>query len=223
MDPALTSEADYGMTDMAFRGQQARYAGDKNLIVSFNVEPMQNDAKSTEEGRPVFDNVEHVRIMVPGNKDSIVHRPVTDEDKRRFAKQYEDWKSRGKVPLEGTPLEMWSWVNRGQVEEMKYFNIHTVEQLSEMPDVHAQKFMGINQLRQRARVWLAQVKEGKEAAQVAASMEQLQNENATLKQALEETQAMIGALKMQVQQIQTQQVAPAPTPAKGRRKATAEA
>ena len=218
----LSTEADYGMTEMAIRGQQARYAGDKHLIVSFNVEPVQNSQKSTEEGRPVFDNVEHVRIMVPGNKDSIVHRPVTDEDKRRFSKQYEDWKTRGEVSLEGTPLEMWPWITRAQVEEMKFFNVRTVEQLSDMPDVHAQKFMGINQLRRQARVWLAQASKGAEAAKIAKELEDRDNRIAAQDQAINEMKTTIAALKMRVEQSTAPAPAPEP-PRPRRRKAAAEA
>ena len=218
----MLEEADYGMTDMAIRGQQARYAGDRYLIVSFNVEAVQNHQKSSDEGRPIYDQIEHVRIMVPGNKDSIVHRPVTEEDKRRFAKQYEDWKTRGEVSLDGTMLEMVSWVTKSQVEELKFFNVRTLEQLAEMPDVHAQKFMGVNQLRKQARVALKLADKQKGATQLAKELEDRDNRLAAQDKAIQEMKTTIAAMKMQLEQ--NVGTAPAPQPPKpGRRKAAAEA
>ena len=222
MDPFAAREADYGMTDMAMRGQQARYAADDKLMVSFSIIAMKNDEKSAKEGRPIHDDVEHIRIMVPGNKDSIVIRPVTDMDKARFAKQYENWKAKGDVPLEGTILEMWPWISKGQIEDMRFFNIRTVEQLAEIADVHAQKFMGINKLRKQARVWLAEAKKGAEASKIAQELEDRDNRIAAQDQAIEEMKTTIAALKMQVEQ--NVGVAPAPQPPKPKRgKAAAEA
>ena len=215
----IGTEADYGMTDMAFRGQQARYAGDKYLIVSFSVEAIQNSEKSAEEGRPIYDNQEHVRIMVPGNKDSIVHRPVTEEDKRRFAKQYDDWKTKGEVSLQGQPLEMVSWISKSQVEEMKFFNVRTLEQLAEIPDVHAQKFMGINMLRKQARVALQMAEKQKGATQMAKELEDRDNRIAAQENAIQEMKTTIAAMRMRLETV-----APAPeAPKPRRRKAAAEA
>ncbi len=136
-------EADYGMTENAFLGGEpnARYAEDSKLFVTFFKHPRENKAQSLEQGRPIYQEVDYVRIMVPGDKDSVVVRPARELDKQRFAKQFAAYEQGEKEYQEGMPLKAWPMVTRGQVEELKYFGIHTVEQLAELADIHVQMFM----------------------------------------------------------------------------------
>lgn len=174
--------------------QQARWAGDDKLWIQFLYLPMINNEKSNAEGRPIFDDVEHVRILQPGNKESIVVRPVDDMDRRRFRKQYEDWKADRDRPREGTPLDQWPVLTKGQVEELRYFHVTTVEDLANLSDSNAQKFAGINMLRRQAQAFVEQAKEGAAAQKLATELEQRDNEITSLKQAIEEQSRMIQAL-----------------------------
>lgn len=152
-------EADYGMTDTAFRmdggANNSRWADDDKLLVRFFLHPSQDAARSVKEGRPCFKDTEFVQIMQPGNKESIVMRPATQTDKQRFHKHYRAFKDRNDSDLlEGTPLDQWPAISRAVVEELKYFNVLTVEQLAGMSDANAQGHMGINMLRDKAKTWL---------------------------------------------------------------------
>jgi len=177
--------------------QQARWAGDDKLWVQFHYLPMINNEKSNAEGRPIFDDVEHVRILQPGNKESIVDRPVADMDKARFKKQYADWKDGLDKPREGTPLEEWPILTKGQVEELRFFHLTTVEDLANLSDTNAQKFAGINGLRRQALAFVEQAKEGAASAKLASELEQRDNEIAALKQAVAEQGALIQGLQAQ--------------------------
>src|SRR6266481_6333615 len=62
-------------------------------------------------GRPIFDEVEHIRIIAPGGKDNINDRPVTLADKRRFPRQYAAFKAgQSQIAASGTPLTEVAWV-----------------------------------------------------------------------------------------------------------------
>src|SRR4249920_2046793 len=106
-----------------------RYAGDAKLYVVFTMQAVKNGFRSEQEGRPIFDDVPHIRIHVPGDKTSVVERPVTDEDKQRFAAQWEKFQKNMEQAPEGTPLEQWPQLTISQVHEFKALNVLTVEQL----------------------------------------------------------------------------------------------
>lgn len=153
------SEAVFGTiedTMEAFRPGQ-RFAGDDRLSVRFFLHPVMDEKKSVEAGRPIYIEKEYVEIVVPGDKDNIVCRPVRGmpiPDARRFPRQYQAFKAGLEQVTEGTPLAQWPGVTRAQVEELRYFKITTVEQLAEMTDTTAQGFAGVVSLRNAAKTYL---------------------------------------------------------------------
>ena len=179
-------EADFGMTQQAMR-EHDRHKGDENLYVSFFMHPMQNKAKTLEEGRPIFVDTEYVRIMVPGDKGNVVMREVREDDRQRFPKQYQAFKNDEAEIVEGTPLDKWNVVSSAQVEELRYFGIRTVENLANVTDTNAQKFMGINLLRNKAREYI-------EAMASDAPIAQLQEELSSRDATIEEQGSLIADL-----------------------------
>jgi len=162
-------EAEYGSTDLAMNN--GRYHGDETLLVKFYKHPRHNAIKSKEAGRPIFEEVAYIEIMQPGNKDSIVRRPASDMDKNRFAEHYRKFEAReDQDSIEGTLLEEWAGVTRSQVEELKFLNIRTVEQLSAVSDSNAQNVMGISFLKEKANKYL----EGAEGEATKAALADMQ-------------------------------------------------
>lgn len=188
----MLGEADFGMTQMAFEetGRNG-FDQDSKLFVSFSMRPHPDKAASAKEGRPIFVSREYVTIMVPGDKTNVVTRPVQELDKRRFALKYAAFKNGTQDAVSGTPLENVPWISREQVEEMKFFNIRTLEHLADMPDVHAQKFMGINKLRQRARDHIALAKEQAPALRLAQELRERDERIATMEKRLAELAAQV--------------------------------
>jgi hypothetical protein len=184
-------EIDYneGMAD------NNRYKDDDKLFVKFSYYPIQNEEKSREEGRPIYEDKELITIMIPGDKDNIIQREARPQDKMRFRRQYEAFKARAADVLVGTPLEKWAYLTQGQVEELKYFNIFTVEQLVGMPDVHAQQFMAINKIRTAAKAYLEATKSEAPIAQLQAKLDEKDSQIASLEEALKEQAARIQALE----------------------------
>lgn len=163
-------EAAYDFTEQAFN--QDRFRGDENLFVRFFVHPKLNSQKSADEGRPIYEDREYIQIMQPGNKESIVMRPARDMDRQRFPKQYQAFKNNEGDYVSGTRLEEWPAISRSMVEELKYFNVRTVEQLVNISDAQSQKIMGINQLKTRAKAFLEVCGKSSEAESLASALEE---------------------------------------------------
>ena len=132
----------------------SRYLMDSKLYVQFYLRPILQPSASNEAKRPIFKDTEHVRILVPGDKLSIVDRVASDDDRQRFADHYAKFKAGRGDEIVGTRLEAVPWMTRSKVEEYKYFGIHTVEQLSEASDSVGQKFPGFHQDRERCKAFL---------------------------------------------------------------------
>lgn len=157
------------------------------VLVRFNVEHVHNPAKSAAEGHPVYDPVEHIEVMVPGDKTNKVHRPVREQDKLDHAGAYAAFKAGLEAPTEGMPLKEWPGCTRGEVEMLAHFRIRTVEELAAVNDGNAQNIGPILALRQKARDYIS-------AAKQAAPVDQM-------RKSLEERDAQIQALQQQVKEL----------------------
>jgi hypothetical protein len=159
--------------------QTAPVAPDGNHY-EFYIEAVHMPYKSEMENRPVYEDHEFLRIITgASNGKNIRCRPVTDDDRRRFAYQYEQFKSGLEQRGTGLPLEEWAPLSRAQVLELKAIKIYTVEQLSEIPDSGlAGMGMGARDLREKARRFVTSATSG-------APLEALARENKDLKAELD--------------------------------------
>lgn len=162
------------------------FLGDERLPVVFSMEPLKDEAASAEAGRPIYRDVEFIRIHVPGDKDNIIFQPVDETHRRRFAQRYAHWKRTGQGEVvQGTPLAAWPAIERAQVKELEHFNCRTVEQLAELSDVLSQRFPGIQALKQKARDFLKASEGSAHVTQLRAELERQQAELAAMKQQLD--------------------------------------
>lgn len=142
------------MADIAPQ-QTEQAGGDASLLVKFVRDTMPDKAKTLEEGRPISKMVDFISIRVPGDKLSSIYRPVREKDKQRFPEHWRRYQARqDQDDVDGVLLEDWPGVTTAQVEELRYFNVRTLEQLVSMSDGNAQGMMGINGLKERARAYL---------------------------------------------------------------------
>jgi hypothetical protein len=190
-------EADMSMTSMAMG--QGEQAGDETLLVRFEMRPKQDQEKTEEEGRPIFTDTPYISIMQPGNKDSVVIRPASQMDKDRFPRHWEAFDKRQvNDHVEGTPLAEWPAMSRAQVEELRFMNVRTIEQLIGISDANSQGFMGLQQLKEKAKKYL-EFSGSQSAANAVIAAE---NRVKELEDSLGELSAKFDALK----------AAPAPAP-----------
>ena len=163
-----------------------------NLYVEFYEDAMEIPFKSEQEGRPVYEQREFVRIIVPGDSTNIIETPVTEQHKDDFPRQYERFKKGQKDIVDGTPLAMWPVINKSQVKEAAFFEVRSVEQLAELSDSICKRMgMGYMELRTKARAWLLSAKDSAIVTKQAADNDRLTAEIEMLKAQIAE----IGTIK----------------------------
>lgn len=151
-------------------------ANPEGLFVEFYEDAHEDAYRSEQEGRPVYEQREFVRIIVPGDMNNIVERVASDEDKRRFPNEYARFKQGATKQLEGTLLTMWPPINKAQVKEAAYFEVHTVEQLAGLSDSAVLRMgMGWQEMRRKASAWLQAAADGAVVSKQAGEIEELQN------------------------------------------------
>jgi BMFP domain-containing protein YqiC len=186
------------METRMYQSYQQPQANRGGLFVKFDTKSIQDEEASAAAGRPIFTEKEYIRIVVPGDKNSEVHRPLRLEDKEKYAAQYEHWKKGREQVAPGLPLTEWPGLAVSQVETLRYAHISTVEQLAEVSDQNLSKLgMGYEGLRQRARDYLA-------AAAGMAPLDALRRENDEMKSHLEMTRKQLEELRAKVASMESE-------------------
>jgi len=175
---------------------QAQAASDERLFVKFYMGTRKNEERSLDAGHPVFDDVPFVRILVPGDKNTVIDTTVDDTHRRRFARLWQQFVSNAEQTGSGMPMSEWPAITRSQCEELKYMNIFTVEQLAELPDVYGGKIMGFNDLKRKAATYLA-------AAKDSALTQKLSAVNVQQAERITALEAEIGRLSAAFSAMQT--------------------
>jgi len=133
--------------------EQRKYAQDNKLWVTFYKNAIFNEMKSNEAGRHIYDEIDYIKIITPGSRD-VFATEVTPSYQQRFPDQWAKYKAQEKQSISGTPIDTVPWLTVSQVQELKYFNILTVEQILGASDTVAQKFQGFHMLRARAKTFM---------------------------------------------------------------------
>lgn len=166
---------------------ESRFVGDEKLFIQFYRTPRLHPGKSREAGRAIYEEIDCIKIMVPGDKLSVIDRPVDEIDRRRFADKYQKWLAGAGNVVEGSPLSSLPKMTPTKVEEYKYFGIHTVEQLAEANDNVGAKFFGFQEDKRSAKAFI-------ELAKGNAPIEKMNEELKSRDAKIEELQAQIEAI-----------------------------
>jgi hypothetical protein len=123
---------------------------DSQLYVEFYT-----SEKDPYKGKPF------IKIVVPGDKTTVIDQPVRDDHKERFPRQWLHFQMQsGDGPVIGTPLKDWfqdrpDELNDNQLAELQILKFQTVEQVATASDNQLQRIgMGGVGLRERARNYL---------------------------------------------------------------------
>lgn len=122
-----------------------------SALVTFYTKAVQNPAKSKEQGRPIFDEREFIKIRLSGDNSMVIDKFATDADKEKYPEAWARWQKYQDSRIPGTPIETWSELSEVQIAEFKAINIHTIQQFAALPDSIGQKIMGFNALREKAQ------------------------------------------------------------------------
>ena len=142
-----------------------------------------NEYKSKIEGRPIYDEVELVEFLIPGDR---LTRPVAPVNERptqngpTYAEIYKDeyaaFKRGEQRAASGTPLEHWAnpLVTRARVAELKALNVFSVEDVASVSDGNLPQLgMGGRDLREQARAYLAHAKDSAAVSAAVAERDAL--------------------------------------------------
>jgi len=167
-------------------GQQQE--ADKKLYVVFYKEAIKNESQSIAQGRPIFDEIDHIKIFSAGSRDTFVTE-VNQGYIERFPVQWARYKANQDQTITGTPLSALPWMTIGQMAEFNALNVKTVEQLATLPDSVSSKFMGFQQIKQRAQTYLDASKEAAPALKLQAELEKRDEQIAELTRMIGEMKA----------------------------------
>lgn len=135
--------------------QEASRNKDAGVFPRFHKVLQQNMLKTNNEGRPMFDEVDYVEIRIAGDKNNVVNRKVTADDKDRWPVQYAAFAAGEAETVTGTPIEEWPQISRTMAATCKAMNIMNVEALAGLSDDGIQRLgMGARDLVEKAKAYL---------------------------------------------------------------------
>ena len=141
-----------------------------HLHVEFYMDTKENPARSREEGRPIFEDVEMVKIQMVGDPKNTLIAPAHEKTKRhpetgegwplseQFPEHYRYFKDNAdQQTAAGTPLTEVPWLTAAQRAELKALKIFTVDGLATLDGTALQRLgMGGRALKDKAVAWLDQ-------------------------------------------------------------------
>lgn len=181
---------------------------ERPAYVRFERRPMEDKAASIREGRYVAKDVDFALVTPPYSKDCVeykveqwlinMERNVRDgRIPEKWADQwkasYNSWKNGQEMPLSGTPIKGWGVLSPAQQQTLIAMNCLTVEDLAGINDEGLRRIgMGAVELRDKAKNWLASMKDHGAVTVQLAAMEQ---ENRNLATTVESLKSQVEALK----------------------------
>lgn len=171
-------------------------ANARRTFPTFYIEAVENKGLSAAEGRPVYQDVEFVRILIAGDsKTEVVHK-VSDRIKQEYRAEYEYWKRTQQQAVTGTPLEQWPGASASFIKTCKHVNVFSVEALADLGDSHlANLGMGAREMAARAKAWLAAAKDNAVAERLASENSLLQDQITSLQQQIKDMGARFSELQ----------------------------
>jgi hypothetical protein len=139
-----------------------------HLHIEFYTQAQENPAESRKAGRPIFEDVEMVKIQVVGDPKCTMIAPAHSSSKRhpetgapwtyaeQFPEHYRYFKDNADQQLaSGTPLSEVPWLTAAKREELKALKILTVDGLALLDGAGLTRLgMGGRELKNKAQAWL---------------------------------------------------------------------
>ncbi len=171
-----------------------------HLHVEFYDSTKLNKAKSAVEGRPIYDDIELVRIRFAGDKHNVfvapaheggsLRDPVTNRRltyAEQFPDHYKAFREKSVYRGSGTPLSELPFLTEAKRRELNDANIFNAESLAGLDGSLLQKLgMGARELKNKAAAYLQSASGNADIVKMAA-------ENAELRDRLEALEKMLSA------------------------------
>jgi len=115
---------------------------DSRLQVRFYKRPVQQEAETLAEGRPIYKEFDFVHICVAGDTLTEIDTYALQSHKTRFPIQWANYQNRlgaDDQEVVGTPVGEWPLVSKSQAEELRAMKFHTVESIANASDQQLQR------------------------------------------------------------------------------------
>jgi hypothetical protein len=171
-------------------------AGDRRTFPTFFIEAVELPGESAAQGRPIYREIEYVKILIAGDSKTEVVRKVSDQIRRDYRAEYDHWKRTQQQAVTGTPLEQWPGASASFIKTCKHVNVFSVEALADLGDSHLSNLgMDARNMQSRARAWLASAKDNAEAERLAAQNNALQDQVAMLQEQIKDMGARFSEIQ----------------------------
>jgi 2-methylisocitrate lyase-like PEP mutase family enzyme len=187
---------------MQFSSVPTRSSDDPNkgIFAEFFLEPVKLGFRSEQEGRPIYEDREHIRIIIAGDNKTEVVREARDEDKQRFERAYQAFKAGAeRIAQDGTPLKEWPEMTPAIIKELAHYNVYTVDALAALTDSQLQNIgPGGRVWRDKAQAFLSFAKDVSLPTRLVAESDRLKGEierrDTTIAEMAREIERLKGAL-----------------------------
>ena len=163
------------------------------MAVFFHTVQVQNNFKTMTEKRPIFEEKVFLKKLVPGDSTLVVDRPMREQDVEEYPIEWARFEQKKEQRVSGTPIDVWSVLSETQKAEFKALHIFTIDQFAQLADSVGNKIMGFNDLRDKARAFIAAAKDSavfdKIRAETDAKLAQQEEEMAQLRVLVEKLSA----------------------------------
>ena len=163
------------------------------MAVFFHTVQVQNNFKTMTEKRPIFEEKVFLKKLVPGDSTLVVDRPMREQDVEDYPIEWARFEQKKEQRVSGTPIDVWSAISETQKAEFKALHIFTIDQFAQLADSVGNKIMGFNDLRDKARSFIAAAKDSavfdKIRAETDAKLAQQEEEMAQLRELVNQLSA----------------------------------
>lgn len=179
----------YAAANFQGRNGEVLQADPSKAFAFFFSKAKQIPSLSREEGKPVWQDRDYIRVQQPGERDAV-ELEATEVHKARWPREWEHYKAGRTVKHEGTPLSLIFPDSEAMILNLRSLAIYTVEELADIPDSATGTIPFGGTLKDKAKKYLA-------AQNGAQGFNKLNSE-------LEEQRKENQSLKLQIENLQTQ-------------------
>ena len=173
-----------------------QYGGDKNLVVMFYTKPMHQPGKSLEQGRPVYEDTVMVKIHPPGERLNIVDRPARNDDKTRYALQWQQFSQNRQQMPDGTPIDLLYPDHPSIGATLRANGVYTIEQCADLSGPAIDSIgMGSQRYCNDAKKYIQAAEKGVKASQLRHELDERDGQIRTLTTTVDTLKAEVDRLR----------------------------
>jgi hypothetical protein len=165
---------------------------DAQMMVGFYRRSVLNRVKSIEQGTPVYEAKDYVKIQHPGETLNVVDCEANDSHKRRWSQRWEQYQKGINQEPDGMPLSLLFPAQPEVEATLRGYNIHTVQQLAHLSGHGISTVgMGCQAWVNAANVYLERAEKGVDHHKFEAAMAQKDTEIRSLKRQISELSQLV--------------------------------